>query len=101
MKYFYIILLQVCNHPELFERRDAKSPVYISPYVYDIPYLIYDCNVRYLKSLIIGKNFLFTEEYIKNEFKNNIQNGIFSPLVLLGLSPEDIWKIFLGDILHR
>lgn len=92
---------KVCNHPELFERRDAKSPVYTSPYVYNIPYLIYDFNVRYLKSLVIDRYFSFTDEYITDVYKSDVQDSIFSICYLLNLSPGDVYQIFRGDILHR
>lgn len=92
---------KVCNHPELFERRDAKSPVYISPYVYNIPYLVYDVNVRYIKSLTIDRNFSFTDEYITDVYKSDVKDSIFSICSLLNLSPIDIYKIFRGDVLHR
>ena len=32
---------KVCNHPELFERRDAKSPFFMAYIEYVIPRLIY------------------------------------------------------------
>lgn len=32
---------KVCNHPELFERRDAKSPLYMTYIEYVIPRLVY------------------------------------------------------------
>lgn len=33
---------KVCNHPELFERRDAKSPFTVKVDDYRIPRLVYD-----------------------------------------------------------
>lgn len=32
---------KVCNHPELFERRDAKSPLHLNYIEYVIPRLVY------------------------------------------------------------
>lgn len=34
-------ILQVCNHPELFERRDIKTPAHLSIEPYILPKLIY------------------------------------------------------------
>lgn len=92
---------QVCNHPELFERRDAKSPVFLHPNVYDIPKLIYDYKVRFRKSLVVDKYFNFTEEYIKDVYMSDIPDSIFSLCSLLGLSPQDVYRIFMGDVLYR
>lgn len=37
---------KVCNHPELFERRDAKSPLYLTCIEYVIPRLVYhECHL--------------------------------------------------------
>lgn len=33
---------KVCNHPELFERRDARSPFYVQAIEYHMARLIYD-----------------------------------------------------------
>ena len=33
--------LQVCNHPDLFERRDVKSPIVVSAEELSIPRLMY------------------------------------------------------------
>lgn len=33
---------KVCNHPDLFERRDAKSPFFMKSIDYPIPRLVYD-----------------------------------------------------------
>lgn len=38
----FVPLLQVCNHPELFERRDAKAPLVMHIDDYVIPKLVYD-----------------------------------------------------------
>ncbi|XP_060536822.1 chromatin-remodeling ATPase INO80 isoform X2 [Cylas formicarius] len=90
---------KVCNHPELFERRDAKSPIRIQPIVYSIPYLIYDLNIRREMSIKTNKYLLFAPEYIKERAAS--QGSIFNFLVSLRLCPMELSNIFLGNILAR
>lgn len=92
---------KVCNHPELFERRDAKSPIYFSPHFYQVPYLVYDCNVRFSKWQTIEKHFIFTTQYITNVIKNNFAGSLFNFCLSLGFSGQDIFNIMQGNVLHR
>lgn len=39
---------KVCNHPELFERRDAKSPLSVKVEDYRIPRLIYNDGLLHI-----------------------------------------------------
>lgn len=88
----------MCNHPELFERRDAKSPIFLQPCVYKIPRLVFDYDVRFEKSLILQKYFIFTvAEYIAHF----LLETLFDFCNSLNLSYEDLHKIFRGDIDHR
>lgn len=34
-------VIQVCNHPELFERRDVRSPIHVEIPSFHLPKLIY------------------------------------------------------------
>ncbi|XP_056645619.1 chromatin-remodeling ATPase INO80 [Diorhabda sublineata] len=92
---------KVCNHPELFERRDAKSPIRISSLQYNIPYLLYDYNVREVLMWKLNKYFVFTPEYISKAIGNDFCNTIFNFCLGLKLSFIDIYKIFQGDVLDR
>ncbi|XP_072402689.1 chromatin-remodeling ATPase INO80 isoform X2 [Diabrotica undecimpunctata] len=92
---------KVCNHPELFERRDAKSPIRISSLQYTVPYLIYDFNVRDILMEKIRKHFLFKPGDIANAIQDGLHPTIFNFCFYLGLSAEDVYRIFQGDILHR
>ncbi|CAH1153557.1 unnamed protein product [Phaedon cochleariae] len=91
---------KVCNHPELFERRDAKSPIRVTSVQYTIPYLVYDFNVRKAFS-IINNFFIFNPDYLAHEIKDDFENSIFNFFIGLNLSFCDIYKIFQGDIIHR
>ncbi|KAJ8923687.1 hypothetical protein NQ315_010268 [Exocentrus adspersus] len=92
---------KVCNHPELFERRDAKSPIRASPLQYVIPRLIYDSNVRKKLMFKLQKYFVFTPEYIANAVTHDFSRTIFNFCFALNLSFNDLYKIFQGDVLHR
>ncbi|KAF5282357.1 hypothetical protein FQA39_LY17601 [Lamprigera yunnana] len=90
---------KVCNHPELFERRNAKSPLYTLPIETVIPYVVYDMNVRKKHFQPIHKHFYFTTKYILQSSSNN--NSIFSFLRAYKMSPEEMYKIFYGSMLSR
>ncbi|XP_018566772.1 putative DNA helicase Ino80 [Anoplophora glabripennis] len=92
---------KVCNHPELFERRDAKSPISTPPLQYIIPRLVYNDNVRQILMLYIQKYFVFTPEYIANAIDSGFSQTIFNFCFALNLSFDDLYKIFQGDVLHR
>ncbi|KAF5295926.1 hypothetical protein FQR65_LT10357 [Abscondita terminalis] len=90
---------KVCNHPELFERRNAKSPLYVLPREYTIPYLVYDFNVRKTIFERVHKYFYFTTTYINESRKDT--HSLFSFLHAFNLTPQDIYNTLYGDILHR
>ncbi|XP_063928417.1 chromatin-remodeling ATPase INO80 isoform X2 [Zophobas morio] len=92
---------KVCNHPELFERRDAKSPIHLAPCVFRIPYLIFDFNVRAELTLKLQKYFLFTAEYIAEAVRTNFNETIFSIYKALNLSFYEFYMILQGDIKTR
>lgn len=92
---------KVCNHPELFERRDAKSPIRVSPVQYNIPYLIYDENIRQILMQKISRYFIFTPDYTSKCIREDYSNSIFNFCFSVNLSFKDIYHIFLGDVLHR
>jgi hypothetical protein len=94
-------VLQVCNHPELFERRDAKSPIHVTPCVFRIPYLIYDANVRAELFLKLQKYFLFTPKYITDAVRNNFNDTIFSICLALNISFHEMHMILRGDVKTR
>lgn len=51
---------KVCNHPELFERRDVKSPYALPPLEYHMPRLVFD-ECRFHKSIPNKKHLLFNK----------------------------------------
>ncbi|KAL1492809.1 hypothetical protein ABEB36_010991 [Hypothenemus hampei] len=90
---------KVCNHPELFERRDAKSPIRIQQVIYNLPFLVYDYNIRQDEFLKINKQFLFNPKHISKTHQSS--RSLFNFLSLIDLSIGELFKIMLGDILIR
>uniref|UniRef100_A0AAR5PHQ5 Chromatin-remodeling ATPase INO80 n=1 Tax=Dendroctonus ponderosae TaxID=77166 RepID=A0AAR5PHQ5_DENPD len=90
---------KVCNHPELFERRDAKSPMRIQPIVYNVPYLVYKTNVRQEMFLKINKMLLFIPALIARSCTS--PDSLFNFLRFLGISEGEIFNIMLGNIAAR
>ncbi|CAH0562051.1 unnamed protein product [Brassicogethes aeneus] len=92
---------KVCNHPELFERRDAKSPIRFLTLYYSIPYLIYNYNLRELLKLKLQKWFLFTPKYISDAIRDSFATTIFNFCFSLNLSFNELFGIFQGNIQQR
>lgn len=92
---------KVCNHPELFERRDAKSPIRFTPPTYSIPYLVYDSNVRKELFLKLFKYFLFSTEYVNNALKTDPQSSLFRFCRAANLSVQEFCDIMQGNITAR
>lgn len=102
VNYFQLpYLFQVCNHPELFERRDAKSPISVPPLQYVVPRLVYNDNVRQILMFNIQKYFVFTPEYIANAIDSDFTSTLFNFCFALNLSFNDLYEILQGHVLHR
>ena len=41
LRVYFVCTSQVCNHPELFERRDVRSPIHVAVPSFHLPKLIY------------------------------------------------------------
>nr|XP_022902454.1 putative DNA helicase Ino80 [Onthophagus taurus] len=90
---------KVCNHPELFERRDAKSPIFLNSLTYNVPYEIFDFNVRQETFQKI-KLFCFNPVNINDCLKSDKQS-IFIFLHSIKISIGEASSIFNSDILKR
>lgn len=97
----------MCNHPELFERRDAKSPLFINTEIYEMPVLLYTEGLLHISQLSINhllfnKLFIFAVEYIHRSLNlENERSSIFSFMRFINLSPMELNKIFIEGILFR
>lgn len=107
--YFKMLYFQVCNHPELFERRDARSPLFIKAEEYEMPKLLYNEGILNQATpskdhLLYNKFFIFAIEYIHRSLHcdpSNSSVNFFSFARLIDLSPMELNRIFLGEILFR
>ncbi|KAG7207458.1 hypothetical protein KM043_009093 [Ampulex compressa] len=100
---------KVCNHPELFERRDAKSPLFLHTELYEMPALLYTEGLLHLSlpskdHLLYNKLFVFATEYIHHVLhkgNGNLSDNFFSFSRFINLSPMEMNKIFTVGILFR
>lgn len=98
---------KVCNHPELFERRDARSPLFMKTEPYEMPALLYiegilNESLPSRNHLLYNKLFIFATEYIhRSLFCEGNENSCFSFSRLINLSPMELNKFFVIGILFR
>lgn len=96
---------KVCNHPELFERREAKSPFFFQPLSYVLPKFLFrqgflNTSFPSRRHLLLGRFFIWCPEYIhRSLFSPESQLSNASSLVgsfasfsrLIGLSPFELF----------
>ncbi|XP_069680112.1 chromatin-remodeling ATPase INO80 [Periplaneta americana] len=102
---------KVCNHPELFERREAKSPLFFRCAEYVVPKLLFDDGL--LHTAVPSKNHLlynhlsiFAKEYIHKclfpteQEQGGLGNNCFSFSRFCDLSPAELHSIVLGGLIY-
>ncbi|KAL7047221.1 hypothetical protein ACKWTF_002829 [Chironomus riparius] len=97
---------KVCNHPELFERRDVKSPFTLTQLDYHMPRLVFD-ELRIHKSipsknhLLYNKFSIFKAENIHRRLseEEDESNGL-SFLRFIDTSPGEVEKLTLNGLLE-
>ncbi|KZC05466.1 Putative DNA helicase Ino80 [Dufourea novaeangliae] len=100
---------KVCNHPELFERRDARSPFFMHTEFYEMPALLYTAGLLHLSlpskdHMLYNKLFIFATEYIHrilHEDNGSSTQNPFSFSRFINLSPMEMNKVFVIGILFR
>ncbi|KAJ8686508.1 hypothetical protein QAD02_022302 [Eretmocerus hayati] len=99
---------KVCNHPELFERRDAKSPYYMKTEPLELPSLLYKKGIigQPLPSkdhLLYNKLFIFATEHIHQSLfgEDDEVRKCFSFSRFCNLSPKELNNIFIHGVLSR
>ncbi|XP_016960527.1 chromatin-remodeling ATPase INO80 [Drosophila biarmipes] len=96
---------KVCNHPELFERRDAKSPFFMRCAEYTIPRLIHDEGLihRMLpsrKHLLYNRFNIFKSEYMQRSLFEDVSvESCFGFTRLCDLSVGDMVDVTLNGII--
>jgi DNA helicase INO80 len=101
---------KVCNHPELFERRDIKSPFSMKIKEFLLPRLVYnECwlskPLPSKKHLLYNKFNIWKVENIQrslfpNEDDDAGMNSTFSFIRFCDLSPNEIENLTLGGLLY-
>lgn len=96
---------KVCNHPELFERRDIRSPFAFPQLDYVMPRLVYDelmihRMIPSKKHLIYNKFNIFKAENIHRRFlPEEPEHDGLSFLRFVDLTPGEVEKCTLGGLL--
>lgn len=96
---------KVCNHPELFERRDVKSPFSLPKLEYQMPRLIFEArlhkSIPSKNHIIYNKLNIFKAENIQRRLTDELDthDGL-SFLKFINMTPGEIEKITLGGILE-
>ncbi|KAJ9576387.1 hypothetical protein L9F63_006743, partial [Diploptera punctata] len=99
---------KVCNHPELFERREAKSPLFVSSAEYIMPKLLFDDGLVHLAipsktHWLYNHLSIFAVEYIhKSLFRRGVivSDSCFSFIRLCNLSPAELHSVILGGLIY-
>lgn len=96
---------KVCNHPELFERRDAKSPFHMEAPCYHIPKQFHTTGMPQQKLLakddIIERLLsIFDKKYITDSLRSNSNESIFVFMKFLNFSVNEMHSI-MHDWVYR
>lgn len=103
---------KVCNHPDLFERRDVRSPFHMQLNTLIIPRLIFEsglCHDQFQFNCSIYKLFnctlnIFNCDYVYRSIfseDSTQSNHCFSFLKLINLSPSQLIEIIFGDFIIK
>ncbi|XP_042901468.1 chromatin-remodeling ATPase INO80 isoform X1 [Parasteatoda tepidariorum] len=104
---------KVCNHPDLFEKREVKSPFAMKSFSYHIPKLLFREGLLFLNNLEKQKLALntlgiFSAFYLHSSlFPTDstecyeLKDCSFSFMRFIGLSTAEISQMFLSGLLSR
>ncbi|CRL03233.1 CLUMA_CG016168, isoform A [Clunio marinus] len=97
---------KVCNHPELFERRDIRSPFALSKLEYQMPRLVYNelrlhKMIPSKKHLLYNKFNIFKAENVHRRMRPEVlEVDGFSFLRFVNLSSGEVEKLTLCGLLE-
>ncbi|KAK7487146.1 hypothetical protein BaRGS_00021641 [Batillaria attramentaria] len=104
-----IMFRKVCNHPELFERKEPKTPYYMCLEDYNIPKVVYrdgivlNC-VPSKAHLTLNKFYLHSPSHVHASLQPQSGNSVdscFSFLRLINMSPAEFCAYMFGGLLVR
>ncbi|KAJ2954687.1 hypothetical protein O0L34_g2984 [Tuta absoluta] len=95
---------KVCNHPELFERRDVKSPFAMQVDDYHIPKVVAEEGIliRSIPSkrhLLYNKLSVLTPDYVHRSISQP-ESGLFGFTRFMNLSPSELYGVMLCGWLY-
>ncbi|XP_067943533.1 chromatin-remodeling ATPase INO80-like isoform X2 [Watersipora subatra] len=97
---------KVCNHPELFDRRDVKSPAYVSIEPYLLPKLIYrdgllDSGLSSRQHLLYRQFYLHNSAYVhERSLCSSSEENLFSWMRLVGVSAGQLYNVMYRGLFH-
>ncbi len=101
---------KVCNHPELFERRETRGPFTMRLDDYNLPKLVYregmlSSNLPSKDHILYNMLYIHNAEYIQKSLKpsqdGNVVTSEFSFLRFINISPAEINSIMLRGLFVR
>ncbi|VDI53953.1 DNA helicase INO80 [Mytilus galloprovincialis] len=101
---------KVCNHSELFERREVKSPFFMKREPFTIPKLVYrncvqDLNVSSKQKILYNMFYVFSPENIHqsmcSDCSSTVVNSLFSFTKFIDISPKELHNYMFGGLLVR
>ncbi|XP_029637350.1 chromatin-remodeling ATPase INO80-like [Octopus sinensis] len=101
---------KVCNHPELFERREVRSPFVFKPEAYFIPKLIYRHGILHRSlaakmKILHNKLYIHCSHYIHKSLHSSSSgssvNSLFSFIRFTDMSPQQLENQMCGSLLAR
>ncbi|XP_050405390.1 chromatin-remodeling ATPase INO80 [Patella vulgata] len=100
---------KVCNHPDLFERHEPKSPFFMKMEPYYVPKHIYRCGIleHALPSkakIIYNLLYIHSPHHIHSSLTsqtNGHVNSAFSFLRFIDMSPAEMYSYMFGGLLVR
>lgn len=98
---------KVCNHSELFERREIKSPFFMKTESYHLPKLIYqeglyETMTQSFQRILYGMFYIFSPENVHSSiFSDESSYRCFSFTRFVNLSPKEIMDYVFGGLIVR
>ncbi|XP_070179265.1 chromatin-remodeling ATPase INO80-like [Littorina saxatilis] len=101
---------KVCNHPELFERKEARTPYYMFLEDYNLPKLVYRDSVLLAKAVPSKTHIYYNKLYIHSPLhshpattqqRNGPITSCLSFIRFADLSPQELHAYMFGGLLVR
>ncbi|KAL8590096.1 hypothetical protein ACOMHN_034327 [Nucella lapillus] len=99
---------KVCNHPELFERKEAKTPLYMFIEDYSLPKQVYrdgilDQTFPSNKHLLYNKLYIHSPAHVQHALyhQDGPVTSLQSFLFGIDMSPQELYSYMFGGFLVR